>query len=77
MADPRHIVRIDYTNYRGERSMRRVVPVEIYFGNTEYHPESQWLMEAEDVEKHARRTFAMRDIHSWSTDGGKESGNGI
>lgn len=55
---------IDYTNYRGERGPRRILPLRTYHGSTEYHPEPQWLMEALDIAKGENRVFAMRDIHS-------------
>lgn len=58
-------VTIDYTNYRGERRPRNIVPLSIRFGCTSDHPEQQWLLDAQDVDKDARRTFAMRDIHAW------------
>lgn len=59
-------VRIDYTNYRGERGIRTVLPGLIYFGSAPpRHPGPEWLMEAWDHEKEAARTFAMKDIHSW------------
>lgn len=66
MSDPRRIVVIDYTNWRGERSQRRIIPLSITWANSEWHPDTQWLLEAEDVDKHAIREFAMKDIHSWS-----------
>lgn len=59
-------VTIDYTNYRGERSLRRVLPLDILFGSTEFHPEPQWLLTAIDEDKKAERVFAMKDIHSWT-----------
>jgi len=65
MADPRQEVMIDYTNWRGERSLRRVRPLQIDFENNEWHPETQWLLLAIDVEKGEPRTFAMKNIHSW------------
>jgi hypothetical protein len=58
---------IDYTNWRGERSVRRVRPVTMFWGNTLWHPEYQYLMIALDVLKGERRTFAMKDIHSWGS----------
>lgn len=58
-------VMIDYTNYRGERSMRRIRPISMNFVSNEWHPEEQWLLTADDVEKAAIREFAMKDIHSW------------
>lgn len=60
----RKAVTIDYTNYRGERGLRLVIPAEIWFGKTEYHPLEQWLLKAFDVEKKADRDFALGDIHS-------------
>ncbi len=58
-------VKIDYTNWRGERSVRTIIPKEIIYSSNEYHKEEQWLLVAEDCEKNALRTFAMKDIHSW------------
>jgi predicted DNA-binding transcriptional regulator YafY len=60
-------VYIDYTNYRGERSVRLIEPLPdgLFFGANEYHPQQQWLLRAVDVEKKALRTFALRDVHGW------------
>ena len=58
-------VEIEYTNYRGERGRRVIVPTLLYFGSTPWHTEPQWLLSAYDVAKGAARTFAMRDIHDW------------
>jgi predicted DNA-binding transcriptional regulator YafY len=60
-------VRIDYTNFRGERGYRFIEPVEIYYGSTEFHQEEQWLLVALDIEKQEYRYFAMQDIHSWES----------
>jgi predicted DNA-binding transcriptional regulator YafY len=59
-------VLIDYTNYRGERSSRTIIPQKIVFESNEYHPEKQWILYALDVQKNEVRGFAMKDIHSWS-----------
>jgi predicted DNA-binding transcriptional regulator YafY len=56
---------IDYTNYRGERGERRIVPLGIHFWETEWHPERQWILRAFDMERELERQFAMKDIHSW------------
>ena len=58
-------VRILYTNYRGETALRTIVPERIYFGSTQWHPEEQWLLEAEDSEKGVMRTFALKDVRAW------------
>ena len=60
-------VEIDYTNWRGERLRRHIRPLRIIFENNEWHPETQWLLEAEDLDKaKALRTFALANIHSWT-----------
>jgi hypothetical protein len=62
----RREVIIDYTNYRGERSLRTVIPVSIDFSSNQWHTEPQWLLTAVDVDKCELRIFAMKDIHSWT-----------
>lgn len=64
--DPQQIVTIRYTNYRGETGVRRIIPIEIRFVSTEWHPEPQWVMEAYDVDKGAQRSFAIKDIIQWN-----------
>lgn len=65
--DKKKIVYIVYTNYRGETRVRKILPLRLWFGNTKWHPEEQWLLDAYDVEKEANRTFAMKDIRAWFT----------
>jgi hypothetical protein len=55
-------LKVRYTNYRGETAVREIVPQEIYWGKTEYHPEEQWLLRVWDVEKGAERVYAFKDI---------------
>ncbi|MBP7134628.1 WYL domain-containing protein [Patescibacteria group bacterium] len=59
-------VSILYTNHRGETSTRSVVPHRIWFGQTEWHSEDQWLLDAYDLERQANRSFALKDIKTWS-----------
>ena len=67
MSDPGRIVVIDYTNWRGKRGLRRIIPIRVSFENNEYHPDTQWLLEAVDLNDadHKIKTFAMANIHSW------------
>lgn len=58
-------VTIDYTNWRGVRSERRVQPMKIVWENNEWHPATQWIMYAVDEKDAAVKAFAMKDIHSW------------
>lgn len=51
-----------YVNHRGEAALRRIVPVMVWHGATEWHKEPQWLLRAWDVDRQATRDFAMRDI---------------
>lgn len=66
MGSMRQVVEIDYTNWRGERSKRRIVPMSIAWENNEWHPETQWILEALDVDKRESRSFALASIHSWT-----------
>lgn len=65
MSDPAKEVIIDYTNYKGYRMKRRILPIAIAFENNEWHPETQWLLEAVDLDRNVTRTFALTQIHSW------------
>lgn len=55
-------VQVRYTNWRGETAVRSVVPLEIFWGKTEYHPHEQWLLRVWDVERNAERLYAFKDI---------------
>ena len=57
---PAHIV--EYTNYRGETARRIIIPIRMWWGSTEWHPQEQWMLTAWDVEKEARRDFAWQDM---------------
>lgn len=59
-------VAIDYTNWRGERRLRTIVPLCIRFGTTEWHKTPCWLMDAHDVEADTVRAFRLADVHSWT-----------
>ncbi len=48
-----------YRNYRGEEGPRRVRPLGLRYGTSQWHKEPQWLMIAIDLEKNAEREFAM------------------
>jgi hypothetical protein len=59
---------VDYTNYRGERRKRRVIPANmpLKFTSNEFHTEEQWFVTVFDCERGGvTRDFAMKDIHSW------------
>lgn len=66
-------VEILYTNYKGERAWRRILPVKIWFGSTKWHPTTQWFVDAEDLDRNAVRSFALSDIALWRPEVGIES----
>ncbi|MBT3408727.1 hypothetical protein HOC99_04640 [Candidatus Woesearchaeota archaeon] len=58
-------VKLLYTNYRGETSIRNIIPKKIVFISNEWHKEEQWCILAYDLNKQADRTFACKDIKKW------------
>lgn len=65
-------VRILYTNYRGETALRNIIPEKLFFGSTQWHPEPQWLLEAVDLDRQEKRSFAMKDVRAWIVDGPRD-----
>lgn len=60
-----HVVEIDYTNWRGERRLRRIAPMRFDFLATEWHPEPQWICWAQDLADGAVKAFALAGVHAW------------
>lgn len=60
------VINIDYINYKGERSVRRIHPIKVWFGETKYHEGPQDFLMAIDIEKRELRDFACKDIVSWT-----------
>ena len=58
-------VKILYTNWKGETKYRNIIPESIEFKSTEWHKENQWIHNAMDVDKQAKRAFAIKDIKKW------------
>jgi len=52
-----------YRNWRGGTAYRIVRPIAIWYGSTEYHPKTQWMMTAYDLHKKADRDFAVADCY--------------
>lgn len=51
-----------YTNWRGQTKKRTVVPIEIWYGTTPWHPAPGWLLKAED-ETGETKDFALKDFN--------------
>lgn len=64
--NPQRAVIIDYTNWRGERRLRIIRPIELEFTHNEWHKTDQWLLRAKDMETGEVRSFALTGIHAWS-----------
>lgn len=61
------ILILDYTNYRGERSTRRVRPIRWEWSQSEFHPGgTHYFLRALDLDKQDIRMFLASDIHSMS-----------
>ena len=58
-------IEVLYKNWRGEIGVRKILPLDIYFGSSEFHKEQQWLMKVWDLDKEDYRTYALKDIQKW------------
>lgn len=53
---------VQYTNYRGETSNRRIEVAHVWYGATQWHTEPQWFAMAWDCDKREYRDFALKDM---------------
>ena len=65
--NPTRVVMIDYTNWRNERRVRSIKPIEIIWGCSEWHPVNQYLLRAKDMEDGKVKDFTMSGIHAWGS----------
>lgn len=63
--EEKKIVKILYTNWKGETRERTILPISIEYKSTEWHTEEQWILNAMDIEKNEMRSFAIKDIKEW------------
>ena len=66
--DEDQAITFTYTNWRGETSIRKAIPMGMEWGSTEWHPEPGWLLNAYDLEKQAERQFALKDCDFTKTE---------
>ncbi len=52
---------VRYRNHRGELATRKIMPIMVHWGVSEWHPEPQWLLDCFDYGKNAHRTYALAD----------------
>jgi predicted DNA-binding transcriptional regulator YafY len=62
VSQPTQQICFQYKNWRGETSRRIAIPIGLWFGRTDWHPNDQWFMKALDVEKDEERDFALVDM---------------
>lgn len=61
-------VTIFYKNYREELKEYLIIPHNMWFGRTDFHPgEEQWFIRATDVNRNVVRDFAWLDVQEVCT----------
>jgi len=55
-------IKVIYKNWKGEKGVRHILPIRIFYGSTEWHPEKQWLIEVYDLDRKAKRIYALKDF---------------
>lgn len=58
-------VKVRYKNWKGEVAIRNIIPLEVFYGSTEYHREEQWFMRVWDLDKENFRNYALKDVQEW------------
>lgn len=66
VEDKKRCVLVDYTNWKGERRLREIKPIELEYTSTTWHPVTQWLLRAKDMEDGKVKHFALSGFHAWS-----------
>jgi|HubBroStandDraft_3_1064219.scaffolds.fasta_scaffold08076_14 hypothetical protein len=51
-----------YKNWRGEEGYRRVRPLSMRWGSSQWHKEKQWLLLGYDTENDKQREFAVKNM---------------
>lgn len=62
MSEENKKIIIAYTNHRGETRDRHIIPIEVWFGSSQWHEGEQWFLKAYDTKKEEERDFAMLSI---------------
>lgn len=52
----------EYKNWKGALSTRKIIPIKIWYGESDYHASAQWFIRALDIEKQENRDFAIQNI---------------
>lgn len=54
-----------YKNWCGECAQHNIIPINIYWGKTDWHPKEQWLLKVWSVDRKAYREYALQDIQKF------------
>lgn len=73
--DDSQAVRFEYSNHRGERGQRHVVPLRIWYGTDQWHPEPGWRLQGFDLDRQAERSFNVAFIVGWEPARGAGKGD--
>lgn len=55
-------IRFKYKNWKDEISIRTLIPIEVWYGESDFHKGTQWFLKAYDLDKLDKRDFAIKDI---------------
>jgi predicted DNA-binding transcriptional regulator YafY len=55
-------ITVRYKNWHGQTALRSIIPIEVSWGSTEWHPHAQWLLKVWDIERGDYRQYALKDI---------------
>lgn len=58
------MIKIDYTNYEGERNIYDIRPISIYYDTENPYHGAGFILLATRLDKDAVRSFALKDIHN-------------
>jgi hypothetical protein len=55
-------IRFTYTNWKGRKGVRKCIVESFGLENHPHHPQTQWFIHGLDLDKNARRSYAVKDI---------------
>jgi predicted DNA-binding transcriptional regulator YafY len=55
-------IEIKYKNWKGVTSNRIIIPIKLWYGESDFHKGKQWFLRAYDIAKLDKRDFAIKDI---------------
>lgn len=59
--DESSVICFTYKNYKGITAIRNAIPKSLEYKSTKYHPKTQWILTAFDINKEEMRDFALED----------------